>query len=159
MADLKPKCLLVGLGSYHGDDQIGWTLAEKLSKQTGIPCRQAAVPADLLHCLADLDELFVCDACQGSGRPGKLHRWEYRHASQPLDELLSGVELLRSMNTHQISLSATLSLAHRLQILPHRVVVWGIEGVSFAPGQPISTDLQAQLPGLSSQLASELSHA
>lgn len=159
MAERKLNCLLVGLGSHHGDDQIGWKLAEELSKLTDIPVRQAAVPADLLHWLADLEELYVCDACLGSGQAGRLHRWEYLKESQPLDDVLAGVELLRSMNTHQISLAATLSLAQQLQMLPRHIVVWGIEGMSFAAGQPISAELYARLPDLCTQLASELCHA
>jgi len=147
------------LGSHHGDDQVGWSLVEELGNLIDVPFRQTAVPADLLHWLAGIDELFICDACQGSGEPGKLHRWEYQSNHQALDDILPGVETLRSVNTHQLSLGATLSLARSLKMLPSRIVVWGIEGKSFQAGQPISTELADQLPELIHQLVDELHHA
>ena len=159
MVDRKPTRLLVGLGSYHGDDQVGWKLVEELGKQSGTSMRQAAIPADLLDWLSSIDELYICDACQGTGEPGNLHRWEYQSNHQALDDFLPGVETLRSVNTHQLSLAATLSLARSLQMLPRRIVVWGIEGKRFEPGQPISAELADLLPGLISQLARELDHA
>ncbi|HQR05200.1 MAG TPA: hydrogenase maturation protease [Gemmatales bacterium] len=159
MADHKPSRLLVGLGSHHGDDQVGWRLVEELGNLTEVPIRQAAVPADLLHWLTGIDELYVCDACQGSGQPGKLHRWEYQSSQQALDDILPGVETLRSVNTHQLGLAATLSLARGLHILPRQIVVWGIEGKRFEAGLPISAELAELLPGIIRQLANELDHA
>lgn len=159
MNDLRPKRLIIGLGSYHGDDQIGWKLAEALSHQADIPFRLAAIPADLLHWISDVDELYVCDACQCSGPPGTLHRWKYQSGVQPFDAAIAGIERLHSVNTHQVSLPATLSLARSLQLLPRHIVVWGIEGKSFLAGEPVSAELTALLPELASQLASELCHA
>lgn len=159
MADHATHSLLVGLGSHHGDDQVGWLLADALSRKTNILCRQAAVPADLLHWLDGIDNLYLCDACQGAGPIGKLHRWEYRSPAQSLDDILPGIESLRSVNTHQLSLAAVLSLACSLHLLPGRIVVWAIEGGNLSAGQQLSIEMTNQLPQLISQLANEFHHA
>lgn len=161
MIDPKIQRLLVGLGSHHGDDQLGWKLAEEVGKSVAIPVRQATVPADLLHWMDGVQELHLCDACQGHGirAPGKLHRWEYRVQAMNLEDILPGVEMLRCSNSHQLSLGAVLSLARTLHLLPPRVVIWAIEGKCCEAGQSISDEIMLQLPALVQQLASDLTHA
>lgn len=151
--------LLVGLGSHHGDDQAGWQLVEAIGKTSSIPIRQAAIPADLLHWLDGVDELFLCDACQGSEPIGSLHCWEYRADSQPLEGILKNVELLRSTSSHHLGLAAVLEWAQSLGLLPKRVTIWAIEGRSFGAGQLISEELTRQMPELVNQFVSELTHA
>ncbi|MBL8822343.1 MAG: hydrogenase maturation protease [Planctomycetia bacterium] len=151
--------LLIGLGSHHGDDQVGWKLAEDLGRLADLPFRQAAIPAGLLHWLNGVDQLYVFDACQSGGTPGQVYRWQCGAHGQFLEGIIPGVKSLRSMNTHQLSLPDTLSLAHRLEMLPRRVVIWGIEGKSFETGQPLSSEITALLPDILRQLASELDHA
>ncbi len=151
--------LLVGLGSHHGDDQVGWLLVEALGKHTSFPVRLAAVPADLIHWLDGVDELFLCDACQGTKSIGSLHRWEYRAESQPLEGTLKNVEVLRSTSSHHLSLAAVLELAQSLGLLPERVVIWAIEGRCFGAGQMVSEELTRQLPELVNQFVSEFTHA
>lgn len=153
------KRLLVGLGSHHGDDQAGWQLVEAISRHSSIPTRKAAIPADLLHWIEGVDELYLCDACRSTGYAGSLHRWEYRSESQPLQNILKDVEILRSSSSHHLSLAGVLEWAQSLGILPKRVVIWAIEGRNFAAGQVLSEELFRQMPTLIEQLVSELADA
>lgn len=159
MPEIKPQRLIIGLGSHHGDDQIGWKLAEELGRLTDIPFRQAAVPADILLWLAGIDELYICDACQNAGQPGKLHKWTYQSDQHQLDEALADLESLHSINTHQMSLAATLNLGQRLKMLPPFIVIWAIEGAAFSVGQSVTDELKDQLPDLVNRLAGVLHHA
>lgn len=159
MPEIKPKRLIIGLGSHHGDDQIGWKLAEELGRLTGIPFRQAAVPADILLWLAGIDELYICDASQNAGHPGKLHQWIFQSEQHPLHDVLAELEMLHSINTHQMSLPATLTVGQRLKMLPPYIVIWAIEGAAFSVGQSVSQELTDQLPDLVNRLAGVLHHA
>jgi hydrogenase maturation protease len=60
--------LIVGIGSPHGDDQIGWRIAEALMAEhrVGWIIRTARSPTDLLAWLDDkVERLVICDACDG----------------------------------------------------------------------------------------------
>lgn len=154
-----PRQLFVGLGSFHGDDQLGWQLADQMEKLQLLPVRQAAVPPDLLLWLDGIDELFICDACQGNGAVGTIHRWEYCEQAKEIEEILPGVVSLRSTSSHHLGLAPVLQLASQLGILPRRVILWAVEADSFDAGQSMSAMLTAQLPGIVKQMVDEVSHA
>lgn len=144
--------LFIGLGSFHGDDHVGWKVAESLEARGLIAVRQASVPADLLHWLDGVEELYLCDACQGIGHAGTLHHLPWQSG-------FSQVLSLRSSNSHQVSLPAVLQVAESLGILPRQVVLFAIEGQHFGAGEPLSPALEARLPGVVDHITSELAHA
>ncbi|MBL8818049.1 MAG: hydrogenase maturation protease [Planctomyces sp.] len=135
--------LIVGVGSFHGDDRVGWYVARRLI-ETGIESaevrvRTAQVPLDLMNWIGDFETLHVVDACasdfagpcwrridcsdtaEGTGADNSL-RIVTRHAS----------------GTHGWSLPDVLDLARRLGQLPSRVVVWAVESSQFEPGTEIA---------------------
>lgn len=80
------QILFVGLGSHHGDDQIGWLVADRLATERDLPSsvaiRKAAIPLDLLDWLEGVDCLHVCDASQSAASSGKLQRWDWDNATK-----------------------------------------------------------------------------
>jgi hydrogenase maturation protease len=112
--------LVVGIGSAHGDDQIGWLVAKELMRRSIENCRVriAATPLELLNWLEDCTLLHVIDACQGTGPPGTIYRLPW-----PCSEM----EQREWSGTHDFHLASVLRLAQQLEQLPSRVVVWGIE--------------------------------
>jgi hydrogenase maturation protease len=146
--------LFVGLGSFHGDDQVGWAIAEQLQKKEIVPVRSAIVPADLLHWLDGIDELILCDACIGPSDAGTVHRLSWQPGKG-----LSQVMQLRSSNSHQLSLPEVLLLAESLGKLPAKVKLYAVEARDFGAGQPLSSELQNVLPAIIQQLVRELTHA
>lgn len=146
--------LFVGLGSFHGDDQVGWSIAELLHQAEVVPVRSAIVPADLLHWLDGLDELILCDACIGQSDAGTVHRLVWQQGKG-----FSEVMQLRSSNSHQLSVPEVLHLAESLGVLPAKVVVYAVEARDFGEGQPLSSELQKVLPAIIQQLVRELTHA
>ncbi len=146
--------LFVGLGSFHGDDQVGWSIAERLQKEVLFPVRSVTVPADLLHWIDELEELILCDACTDHLEIGTIHRLIWQPGVG-----FSRVILLRSTNSHQLSLPEVLQLAESLGKLPSKVTLYAIEASEFGAGQPLSPELQNLLPTIIQQLACELTHA
>jgi hydrogenase maturation protease len=165
----KKTRLFVGIGSPHGDDQAGWTIAEGLLQDVDssgdIIVRRASVPLDLIDWLDGIDCLHVCDACQGDAPPGTLHRWEYKAATPAASDRQReprGRECfasLRSTGSHDFGLIAVLELADRLGRLPSQVVVWCIEGRRFEIGQTLSPEIVRILPEVKGVVAHALSQA
>ncbi len=144
--------LFVGLGSHHGDDQVGWKVAEAVAHAGLMPARQAAIPVDLLHWLEGVEELYLCDACSSQQPSGTVHRLTWQNG-------FPQVMALRSSNTHQMQLSEVLQLATSLNLLPARVILFAVEGKDFCAGQALSPRAEQARSVILQQLLQELHHA
>ncbi|HEX3657568.1 MAG TPA: hydrogenase maturation protease [Pirellulales bacterium] len=129
--------LLIGLGSPHGDDQVGWRVAEEISRLVPtLPTACVASPIEILDRLDDVKRLVICDACRSAGVVGGIYRWQWP------DRQLAPIEF---SGTHDVELSAVLKLASALGRLPKQVTIWGIEIESSQPGQPLSASLAQEV--------------
>jgi hydrogenase maturation protease len=156
--------LFVGVGSPHGDDQIGWHVADALSKverlTNRVTIRKAGVPLDLVDWLEGVEFLGLCDAAESSSPVGSLMRWEWDDGQYgSLSELLPTLLRFRSQSSHDFDLPNVLDLAARLHRLPPRIVVWTISAKQFEPGSAISKSLQTRIAALRDQIVAELCHA
>jgi hydrogenase maturation protease len=142
--------LFVGIGSPHGDDQIGWHMADELAarlkgSQTALlaelTIRKAASPADILDWLEGIERLVLCDACRSGGPPGSAYRWTWPDQA---------IEQADSSGSHDLDLASVLTLAQRLHSLPPIVVVWGIEAEKLDSPDDLSAS------GLSTAVAARL---
>lgn len=148
-----PRTLFAGIGSAHGDDRVGWLIADALreivSDRTEV--RQASTPSDLLDWLTGFDRLVVCDACLTRTRmpdDSRLHRWSWPTRK---------VEMLRSTGSHTLGLPQVLKLAERLGTLPDEVVIFGVEGSRFDAFAELSSDVGATLDATIKTIAAEIS--
>ena len=141
--------LVCGLGSSHGDDQLGWRVAERLAPAAGSAAsiRAAGSPADLLDWLDGIDRLIVCDACQNLGSPGALHRWRWPDVPG---------ELLRRLGVHDLGLADVLALADQLRRLPAETIIFGVEIEACLPGTPCSASAAEAADRLAETIAREL---
>jgi len=149
--------LLVGIGSPHGDDQIGWRVADAIEGQrlAGLRVCRAGSPIDLVGWIENVDCLVVCDACQGVGPVGSWHRWCW-----PAAEVLP----LKFSGSHDLGLAAALGLAERLGQLPEQVTIWAVEGrlaasVTALSETTMSPEVQWAMPQIIGLIQSELGHA
>jgi hydrogenase maturation protease len=142
--------VIVGLGSAHGDDQIGWRVAERLAAtiaDESVLIRTACSPGELFDWLDGVDRLIVCDACQNMGTPGATRRLHWPNAR---------LAVLRSSGSHDIGLADVLALADQLCRLPKEVIIWCAEGQSRAPNAPLSCNGQAAVERLVDEITQEL---
>jgi len=146
--------LFVGIGSPHGDDQIGWLIADALSvRQLQFDFRKAKTPGELLDWLDSVDELVICDACTNT-------------TSLDADQFESGfvrwlwptpdIQYVRSANSHTLGLPQVLQLAQQLGTLPATVVIYGVRASSFNAFAQLSPSLTQQLDSISDSIAQEL---
>jgi hydrogenase maturation protease len=156
--------LFVGVGSPHGDDQVGWQIADALAKRVAasnhLSIRKAAVPMDILDWLDVCDELHLCDAAMNDHPIGTLRRFQLEFGRTPETDWSAGVAALSSSSgSHDFGLAATLDLAAKLTRLPPLVVVHAVSAHHFQPGDAISNDLFRTVPSIASEIFDELTNA
>lgn len=150
------RTLFVGIGSPHGDDRIGWQVADALEhvELPNVELRQASTPSHVLDWLEGFDRLIVCDACltESEGRPTgpQVHRWEW-----PTPRLST----VRSAGSHAFGLPQVLELAQRLHTLPSEVVVFGVEGSRFNAFAELSTEIAQSFDKIVGEIVNDLTVA
>ena len=145
--------LLIGVGSPHGDDQVGWWLVDRLQQLSDesdrpVPFELLALsdPIDLLNHLAGVELLVVIDACEATDSPGSITRWEWGDSTSDED---------RSHSTHRFSVIQALELASVLGRLPVRTVIYGVEIEACRPATDLSPSVLASFPDLVQRVLSE----
>jgi hydrogenase maturation protease len=148
--------LIAGIGSPHGDDQIGWHLVEYLRRNpskidaSSVSLFVARDPVDLMAQLDGVRRLVVVDGCQMGREVGEIMRLQWPDP---------GCFVRHSHSTHHVSLIQTLQLAEALNRMPSQVVLYGIEIASALPGDQLSPCVAAALPELARRITEEISHS
>jgi hydrogenase maturation protease len=136
---------VVGVGSPHGDDQVGWRLVEGLAGSAGPGVEAVAVaePLGLLDHLDDCSALIVVDACRAGRAPGSVAVLTW-----PEDR----PEFEVSASTHGLGLAMALELGAVLGCLPPSVLLFAVEAGSCGPVTGLSLELESSLPELDRRL-------
>ena len=146
------RCSVIGLGSDHGDDAIGWAAIDALAAcglPPGTSLHTCATPAaDLLSLLAACEHAVIVDAVADNEAPGRVRRLDL--ADLAASSARGG--------SHGMSVAAVLALADALQLAPRTLVLVGvgIDPRRTLPGQPLSPPLRAVLPALVAELLATL---
>ncbi|MGD9722937.1 MAG: hydrogenase maturation protease [Pirellulales bacterium] len=141
--------LVVGIGSPHGDDQVGWLVARNVAQRLdgGVTVRCARAPAELLDWLHGVDRLFLCDALQSEAPPGSVRQWNW-----PAAEIAN----VRFAGSHDLPLAAALQLGESLGMLPRVVRIWGVSIAAAQPLTNISADAAAVVSVVADQICRHL---
>ncbi|NIL97320.1 MAG: hydrogenase maturation protease [Planctomycetales bacterium] len=140
---------IIAVGSWHGDDQVGWRLIERLRSGRGMNASLITLsdPFRLLDHIENCHRLVVVDACAGGGQPGTVTRLEWP------DERIA---VRHAHSTHGLSVADALRLAEQTHGLPAEVVLFGIELAQCGPGQELSDVVAHALDQLEEQIMVEL---
>ena len=119
------------LGSPHGDDQIAWAIAERLSQDPHLRpvVHKLATPWDLVELLVPDCSVVVIDACLGSARPGTILRLNE-------SELANSPQARQS--THGVRLVDAIELGRTLRKEIRELVVFAVAVQSCEPGAELS---------------------
>ncbi len=135
--------VIVGIGSPHGDDQLGWMAIDRLRSR--LPSDQAIAThkvrggIELLECLAGQEVGVIIDAVAPGGKAGTIRSFDW-----PCPELAA----CNPTGTHDLGLIDALQLAETLDRLPARVMIHTIEARQTSPGGAPSPDVASHLDEL-----------
>jgi len=149
----KPRLKVIGVGNeWRGDDAVGLLVARRLKEdqwpQVSIAESRGTVTA-VREAWKDAAGVIVVDAVVAGSRPGTIYRFNAHGAGVP-------VELSRSPSSHGWGVAEALALGHLFQELPPWLIIYGIEGKNFGPGQEVSQEVEAAIPEAARRIRREI---
>jgi len=146
------ETLVIGVGNaYRGDDGAGIAVARKLAAQRLPGVRVMEMNGEgtsLVEAWKDAPSVLLVDAVSSGAVPGTIHRFEAQVGPLP-----TGLE---HRSSHSFGVAEAVEVARALGRLPSHMVVYGIEGGLFAPGQGLSPEVERAVEEVASRLISEL---
>ena len=153
MTETKQVCV-VGIGNPDcGDDSIGPLIIQKLEQDDLQETRLIKVSgetAGLIEIFAGNKIVILIDAIAAMSKPGTIHRFDA--TGNPLPS-----EMFSNYSTHSMGVNEAIEKGRALENLPERIIVYGIEGVSFDPGESICPEVSNHLEELTNRIRKEIS--
>jgi len=148
-----PRLKVIGVGNeWRGDDAVGLLVARRL-KEDQLPQVEVAECRGTLTAVReawkDAAGVIVVDAVVSGAPPGTIHRFDAHGAGMP-------VELSRSPSSHGWGVAEALALGKVFQELPPWLIIYGIEGQNFGPGQEVSQEVEAAIPEAARRIRREI---
>lgn len=144
-----PPTLVVCVGNrFRRDDGAGPEAAARLRPVLSSDTRLVVCDGNVVALLDDWREaesVVIIDATSSGRPPGTIETFDPHEG--PLPATFS-----RS-STHAFGVAQALELARTLGRLPPRVIVYGIEGVDFMPGEGLSPRVAAAVSEVVSRVA------
>jgi len=137
---------VIGVGSPHGDDWLGWELAERLRTSEALAGWHERIAislhdrpgAALLQAWQGTGLVILLDAVRSGAEPGRVHRFDAAQlAAQP-----------RQLSTHGFGVAEAVQLAAALDALPDRLQFFGVEIDPANTEMRLSDAVDAALPAL-----------
>ena len=148
---------VLGIGSPFGDDQLGWEVVKLLQQR---PTLQAFIPnqLQLLYCdrpgmhllelMREAQTVFLIDAVKTGDQIGTIHRFQN-------DEIAA---VTTSLSTHGLGVAEAMKIGETLQILPPKVLLYGVEiddvQLQFTRSEPIDQAIETLVIRLESDILS-----
>ena len=149
----KPRLKVIGVGNeWRGDDAAGLLVARRLKEdpwlQVEIVESRGTVTA-VREAWKDAAGVIVVDAVVSGGRPGSIYRFNAYDGEVP-------VQLPRSLSSHGLGVAEALALGQLFRELPPFLIIYGIEGKNFGPGQEVSQEVEAAIPEVVRRIRREI---
>jgi len=147
--------VVIGVGNrLRGDDGVGLAVADRLAHS--VPDGVSVVacelePTRVIDAWEGADSALLVDAVASGAPAGTVHRFDASREPLP-------ARVFRS-STHAFGVGETVELARAVGRIPRRVVVFGVEGVAFEAGAPISPAVAAAVQRVAETVLSELEEA
>ncbi len=131
--------LVIGIGNaLRGDDAVGLAAARRVREASPAGVTVLEESGDgtaLMEAWDGADVVVLIDAVRSGAAPGTIHRLDARAGPLPTGFFPS--------STHAIGPVGAVELSRALGRLPRRLIVYGIEGRTFAVGTALSPDVEA----------------
>jgi hydrogenase maturation protease len=149
----QPALKVIGVGNeWRGDDAVGLLVARRLKAdpwpEVEIAECRGTVTA-VREAWKGAAGVIVVDAVVSGGTPGAIYRFDAHGAGVP-------VALSRSVSSHGWGVAEALALGQVLKELPPWLIIYGIEGQTFGPGQEVSQEVEAAIPEVVRRIRREI---
>jgi hydrogenase maturation protease len=145
--------VVVGIGNeFRRDDGVGLYVSRLIREKSrnefsivdGVPDGFA-----LIETWDDSSHAIVIDCAASKNSPGTIYRFD------ALREKIPG-EIFNGFSTHSISIVDAIKLAGTLNRLPKSLIVFGLEGKDYSPGNELSPEVKIAADKLAEQILNEL---
>lgn len=147
------KIVVVGIGHpFRSDDALGLKAIEYLQKKlpTTVQTRTLlADPTELLEFFSEFSHVYLIDAIYSQTvSPGTLFRLD----GFSVDNMSTNLRA----STHAFDIGQVLQLAENLHLIPHKLVIYGIEAKSFSQGDCLSDEVNKNFTVMIEQIVDEV---
>ena len=146
------RVLVVGLGNPdRGDDAAGALVANRLAGKVPPGVTVLSRRGDMLSLIEDwtgIAKLICVDAAAPMGAPGRIRRLDLADGALPRDAVRA--------STHAFGLVEAVELARALEVAPHEIIVYAIEGGCFNTGAVPSQAVLQAADKVTARILSEL---
>lgn len=146
------RTIVIGVGNpMRGDDAAGRHVARLLAESPpdGVTIHESTgTPDSLMDLWQDAAAVVLVDASQSGNPPGAIERFDVSTEPLPTSCL--------HCSTHAFGVAEAVELARSLGSLPPRVIVFGIEGISFEHGEKLSAEIEEAVPRAADLVEAEL---
>jgi hydrogenase maturation protease len=135
----------------RGDDAAALEVARHLrgTLPAGVEIvEREGEPTALIGGWEGVEALWIVDAVSSGSDAGTVHRLDASDRPLPPDPFRA--------STHHVSLAETVELARALGRLPAQTRVYGIEGESFAVGEPLTPAVAAAALSVAEAIRNEV---
>lgn len=134
-----PDVLILGLGNaFRRDDGVGIWVANHIAAASwrGVTARalNAGDTTAVLAAWEGAQTAYLVDAVRAEAAPGTIVRLGSRQLASP--------NRPRFLSCHGLGLEEAIALGWALGMLPERVIIYGIVGRDFEPGQGLSPEVE-----------------
>jgi hydrogenase maturation protease len=146
--------LVIGVGNeFRGDDAAGLLVVRRITEQqlSDIEVVESSGhSAALIELWRGAELVVVVDAVSSGEKPGKVYRFE------PIKEPIPQ-KLFSNRSTHDFGLVEAVELSRALDSLPKKLIVYGIVGTAFEPGDGISEEVALAIEAIIPTIIEDIS--
>jgi hydrogenase maturation protease len=147
-----PPVKVIGVGNpFRGDDGAGVAVACRLKTlaRPGVAVEEASGEgASLMEAWQDAGAVILVDAVRSGAAPGTVFRFDARQEVLPSSFF--------HYSTHAFSVAEAVELARALGQLPARLLLYGIEGKTFAAGAGLSPEVEGAVEDVARRVQAEV---
>jgi len=147
--------IVIGVGNeYRGDDGAGIAVARLLLRR--VPAEVCVIEesgegTSLLDAWRGAPSVILVDAIQSGAAPGTIHCFNASQNPVP--------SKVFPCSTHAFGVAEAIEMARALHELPPHLIVYGIEGESFADVQRLSPTVQRAVAEVAKRIAGKIETA
>lgn len=149
----RPENLIIGVGNlYRNDDAVGILVARRIDaiKGYGVDViEQSGEGTSLMDAWTGIDRVCIVDAVSSGATPGSIHRLDASKESIPSKYF--------SCSSHNFGVAEAIELARTLGQLPQHLLLFGIEGKNFQPGETLSPEVEQAVERVINKIMQQVS--